>query len=543
MNRLTGVILLLGMAASLSAQQLTLGTVSLDPGQTASLSLQLTTGGAQIAGLQYDLIYDPNTFTITASAGPAATAAGKTISTNSVQPNDLRVIVTAVNQTTISDGDVTDLSIQVAPHAAAANYPLAFSGVVGTTPGATAVSLGATNGAINVAPALRFYPLTPCRVADTRSFAGFTGRSGPPYMAAKTTRSFPVQSSACGVPSNAIAYSLNVTVVPRTGYLGFITTWGTGQPEPVASTLNSWNGTVVANAAIVPAGTNGEISIYASDDTDVFFDIDGYFAPSVTTGLQFYPLTPCRVADTRAGTGFTGPSGPPYMTGKTARSFPVQSSACGVPSNAITYSLNVTVVPRKGYLGFITTWGTGQPEPVASTLNSWTGTVVANAAIVPAGTNGEISIYASDDTDVFFDINGYFAPPSQTGFNYYAMTPCRVADTRTFAGMTGAFGPPFMDAKTTRSFPVPSSVCGVPAAATAYSLNVTVAPRMGYLGFLTTWGTGQPEPVASTLNSWDGQVRANAALVPAGTSGAISIYVSDATDLFFDISGYFGPGQ
>jgi hypothetical protein len=45
-----------------------------------------------------------------------------------------------------------------------------------------------------------------------------------------------------------------------------------------------------------------------------------------------------------------------------------------------------------------------------STLNSYDGRVVANAAIVPAGTNGAISIYVTDPTDVLFDINGYFAP-------------------------------------------------------------------------------------------------------------------------------------
>jgi hypothetical protein len=36
--------------------------------------------------------------------------------------------------------------------------------------------------------------------------------------------------------------------------------------------------------------------------------------------------------------------------------------------------------------------------------------VVANAAIVPAGTNGAISIYVTNPTQVILDINGYFAP-------------------------------------------------------------------------------------------------------------------------------------
>jgi len=388
---------------------------------------------------------------------------------------------------------------------------------------------------------LQFYPLTPCRVADTRQGAGFTGTQGPPYLAGGTSRGFQV-AGLCGVPANATAYSLNVTVVPRTGALGFLTTWPTGQMQPLASTLNSPLGQVVANAALVPAGTNGNISIYASNDTDVLFDINGYFAPPSASGLQFYPLTPCRVADTRTGAGFTGSQGPPYLSGGTSRNFQV-AGLCGVPTTAAAYSLNVTVVPRTSALGYLTTWPTGQPQPWASTLNSPAGAVVANAALVPAGINGDIGIYASDATDVLFDINGYFAAAGTGGLDYYAMTPCRVADTRSWAGFPGQFGPPSMGGNTSRSFPVQSSVCNVPSVAAAYSFNVTVVPSAGVLNYLTTWPTGVTRPLASTLNSPDGMVVANAALVPAGTGGAISIYVSDPTDVLFDIGGYFAAGQ
>jgi len=388
--------------------------------------------------------------------------------------------------------------------------------------------------------AQQFYPLTPCRVADTRVGAGFAGAQGPPYLSGGTSRNFAVAGN-CGVPANATAYSLNVTVVPRTGELGFLTTWPAGQTMPLASTLNAPVGQVVANAALVPAGTNGDIGIYASDDTDVLFDIDGYFAPPAS-GLQFYPLTPCRVADTRVGAGFTGTQGPPYLSGGISRNFAVAGS-CGVPATAAAYSLNVTVVPRTDELGFLTTWPAGQTKPWASTLNSPAGAVVANAALVPAGTNGDIGIFASDNTDVLFDINGYFAPPSASGLDYYAMTPCRVADTRSGAGFPGQFGPPTMGAATSRSFAVQSGVCNVPSVAAAYALNVTAAPSAGVLNYLTTWPAGQPQPWASTLNSPDGMAVANAALVPAGTAGAIGIYVSDPADVLFDINGFFAPGQ
>ena len=51
-----------------------------------------------------------------------------------------------------------------------------------------------------------------------------------------------------------------------------------GSSRPVVSTLNSWDGSVVANAAIVPAGTNGAISVFVTNQTHVILDTDGYFA-------------------------------------------------------------------------------------------------------------------------------------------------------------------------------------------------------------------------------------------------------------------------
>ena len=48
-------------------------------------------------------------------------------------------------------------------------------------------------------------------------------------------------------------------------------------------------------------------------------------------------------------------------------------------------------------------------------------------------------------------------------------------------------------------------------------------------------------PLASTLNAPDGRVKAAAAIVQAGTQGAVSVYTTGATELILDISGYFVP--
>src|SRR5262249_3184625 len=62
---------------------------------------------------------------------------------------------------------------------------------------------------------LRFVPLPPCRVVDTRNPVG---PLGGPVLAANSTRNF-VLPGSCGIPATAAAYSLNVTVMPPPGPL------------------------------------------------------------------------------------------------------------------------------------------------------------------------------------------------------------------------------------------------------------------------------------------------------------------------------------
>jgi hypothetical protein len=252
---------------------------------------------------------------------------------------------------------------------------------------------------------LSLIPVQPCRVVDTR-----TGSApfGQPTMSAGETRNIPVPASSCGIPSTAQAYSLNFTVVPS-AQLSFLSAWPFGQTRPLVSTLNSFEGAIVANAAIVPAGANGAISVFVTDRTDVIIDINGYFDSTVSSAsLPFYSLTPCRVADTRAGEGLSGSFGPPVLSANTTRSIPLPVGRCSIPSNVKAYSLNITVVPREP-LSYLTVYPTGQTRPLVSTLNSPQGVIVANAAVVPAGINGSIDIFVTNTTDVIVDINGYFA--------------------------------------------------------------------------------------------------------------------------------------
>jgi YVTN family beta-propeller protein len=373
---------------------------------------------------------------------------------------------------------------------------------------------------------LQFVPASPCRIVDTRQA---NGQFGGPALSGGTSRDFIVPDNlSCRIPSTAAAYSLNVAVVPH-GPLGYVTVWPTGEDQPLVATLNSLDGRVKANAAIVPAGAGGAVRVFASNTTDIVLDIDGYFLPAPDpSAYAFFPLTPCRVADTRTT---NGPLGGPYLYGGQRRDFPVlAATACQIPNSAAAYSLNFAAIPRRGApLGYLTVWPAGEGQPVVSTLNALTGTVTANAAIVPAGQNGAISVYPSQGTDLVIDINGYFAPASPGGLSLYSTAPCRVLDTRK---TSGAF-----NGKLTVN--VVGGTCGVPPIAQAYVFNAVVVPQ-GSLGYLTLWPDGRPRPLASTLNALDGAITSNMAIVPT-TNGHIDAYAAGTTQLVLDISSYFAP--
>src|SRR5271157_3697644 len=372
---------------------------------------------------------------------------------------------------------------------------------------------------------LQFIAVPPCRVVDTRLPNGPFG--GPPIQG-EGFRDFALPSGPCQIPNTAAAYSLNVTVVPR-GPLGYLTVWPTGQPQPNVSTLNSQDGRVKANAVIVPAGNSEAVSVFATDTTDVILDINGYFVPATDpAALDFFPLMPCRVIDTRRG------QGGPALQGMTEYDYTIQGM-CGIPNNAQAYSFNFTVVPSNNVpVGYLTVWPYGQGLPNVSTLNDYTGTVVANAGIVPAGGNGgEIAayVYTTGQANLLVDVNGYFAPPNSGpgGLSLYALSPCRVLDTRNTSG-------PFSG---TLPVDIVDSSCGVPETSQAYVLNATVVP-LGYLGFLTLWPDSASMPNVSTLNAYDGMITSNMAIVPT-TDGWIDAFATDPSQLVLDISGYFAP--
>jgi hypothetical protein len=189
----------------------------------------------------------------------------------------------------------TPIAVGDQPQGAAVNSLTNTIYVPNTGDGTVSVIGGATK--------LQLVAVTPCRLVDTRSQ---NGGAGPILGGTYQTFNLPqlAQIKDCANLSSAAAYSLNVTLVPEQGSpVGYLTSWPASQNRPGISLMNSLDGRIKANAAVVAAGVNRGVSVYVTNTTDVVIDIDGYFAPTTSSTLAFYPLKPCRVLDTRNSNG------------------------------------------------------------------------------------------------------------------------------------------------------------------------------------------------------------------------------------------------
>ncbi|HTS01948.1 MAG TPA: hypothetical protein VMN04_05440, partial [Thermoanaerobaculia bacterium] len=121
---------------------------------------------------------------------------------------------------------------------------------------------------------------------------------------------------------------------------------------------------------------------------------------------------------------------------------------------------------------------------------------------------------------------------------FHPLPPCRVADTR---GADGALGGPALAPGETRVLPLSASSCGVPANASAVSLNVTTIASGD--GALSLGAGDEPAPATEMLPLVSGRTRAVQSIVRLATDGSGRIVVfNDSTGslhLVLDVSGTF----
>ncbi len=134
--------------------------------------------------------------------------------------------------------------------------------------------------------------------------------------------------------------------------------------------------------------------------------------------------------------------------------------------------------------------------------------------------------------------------PALRADNFYTLTPCRVFDSRAT--------PPPLQGGVEKFIPV-AGVCGVPAGATAVSLNITVTNATA--GGDMEIGRGDatlPDPATTRLSFQPNKTRANNGLVQIATDGVGGVVKgvkaraaaagTTTVDLILDVNGYFFPG-
>lgn len=125
----------------------------------------------------------------------------------------------------------------------------------------------------------------------------------------------------------------------------------------------------------------------------------------VTTGLDFYTISQCRVADTR---GPAGPFGGPSLAAGTDRTFSI-GGQCGIPvdAKAVAFNFTITQPTLSGDLQ-VSTPGS---LPAPPTLWYSAGQTRAKSAFLALGSTGDIVTrldQVSGSADLVIDVTGYF---------------------------------------------------------------------------------------------------------------------------------------
>jgi sugar lactone lactonase YvrE len=146
-----------------------------------------------------------------------------------------------------------------------------------TTPGQCQSSIAsATVEVLPPGAATFFYPLTPCRVLDTREFVGPTG--GQPVDGGSSL-AVPV-GGVCGIPAAARAVAANVTAT-QTSAAGYLVAYPADEAKPVTSTVHFAPGRTRASNTQLKLSTTGFGAVVISNESPgpahVILDVSGYY--------------------------------------------------------------------------------------------------------------------------------------------------------------------------------------------------------------------------------------------------------------------------
>jgi hypothetical protein len=393
-------------------------------------------------------------------------------------------------------GDYNRVGIGVATEGSRIWATFDFANAPGT-PAAPAAPAGPV---VVVGTKGRFNPVTPVRVADTRTGHGVVPAGGVLQVPA---------AGVAGVPANATGVVVNLTAVAA-AQAGYLSAYPCGAATPTASNLNVTAGETRANLAVVAVDATKAICVFSSTTTDVIVDLAGWYG---TTGSAFQPLTPARVFDSR-------PTG-------IATSFRIPMASAPADASAVTVNLTVTNPAAAGYL---TAYPCGMDTPLVSNVNFAADQTIANLATVRLGSAKDLCLASPVPTNVIVDLAGVF---TTSGATFTSAVSTRFLDTRDGTG--GWTGP--VAAGQTVELHV-AGTRGIPTNATSVVVNLT-ATATAAAGYVTAYPCDQAAPTASNLNFDAAATAANLATVRLSATGTLCLTSNTSTHLIADIAGWY----
>jgi hypothetical protein len=155
-SAMTVVLLLSGMSGMVIAApeskgpQIKIPNATVQVGNTVEIKISYLGRGTAMSALQFDVAFDVDALRVSAVAGNATTAAGKSLATSVLANGRIRFLIFGMNQTSIADGDVVVLKVQALSGAKANNYTLAVYDAAGSTGSAQSVAVRVLSGVVHV---------------------------------------------------------------------------------------------------------------------------------------------------------------------------------------------------------------------------------------------------------------------------------------------------------------------------------------------------------------------------------------------------------
>ncbi len=371
------ITLLSGINAFGQSDSLVLASGSTTSGGTVSLNLSLTSpAGHEPAGIQWTLGYSSSDIvSISGAAGPAATAAGKSVMCSG-SPGSYICLLTGINQNVVSNGVVAVITVTLSP-TVTASTSISLVNTLGASQLGSPVSMTATAGTITVVSspplgvnALSCTPsslITPASSACTVTL-NRTATSNTSVTLADNNPSVTVPASVTvSAGSNIATFSATAGAVSAT------------QTVLLTATLagSSQTATLTLLAPLAPASLQCNPSSLSSGATST----------CTVTISQVVPSGAVTVALSSNNAALTVPASVSVASGTSSVSFAANASSVSTSQTAtITASLNgksittsVSIQSPSGIPGLVAAYG----------FNEGTGSTVYDAS--GNGNSGQIS--------------------------------------------------------------------------------------------------------------------------------------------------------